>query len=155
MKAISVMMILVVMVLVTGCGMEASPEEKQARRDNAFDVSGDYSPHEESSGFKLNIKNESGRHDIVVSVLRDGLTEGEVNFLNNNKVSVSRVESLLGKKIVLGKGATHQLYGAENVSDDFGASSKVRVLSDKILVGENIFASYGINGRIYKEDFVF
>ena len=76
--------LLVLGVFLFGC---ISPEEKKARQDNAFDISGNYQTVEDSEvQFQFEITNQNAKHDIVVKLTRkDPLTEEEKQFLSKVK----------------------------------------------------------------------
>lgn len=111
----------------------ASEAEKEERQETAFDISGGYqSLATEGSEVEMifEIKNESGRHNIMAIVERLGpLTEKETAVLAN-RVNVQNVYTHFFKEpLVLGEGYHETLPGGENISEDFGETSKFLVQS--------------------------
>ena len=128
-------------ILVAG-GCVTSPEEREARRSNAFNLTGEYESVLSDSDVSLNfeILNEEGNHDILIFMGRrgDSLTDTEETFLEElaekHNISISSEEILRNaSNLILGKGhPLIDLRGGENISDNFGRSSKFNVCSKSI-----------------------
>lgn len=118
-------------------GCSVSKEEKEARRENAFDLNGSYQTIAYSEvSLHFDITNENGKSDILVVLDRIGdLTEKEKRFLSeleNGHDIVITPETLLNQ-LVLGKGRSFiDFTGGENISDNFGKTSKFNVCSDTV-----------------------
>lgn len=138
--------------LLSGCASEA---EKKERRENAFDVSGGYKVRQ-SSGSELDmdfvIENESGRHDILVSLERlSERTQKEKGFLSQHGLDPMSVDSLFGPSLELGRGYHPEFEGGENISKDFGASSEFFVCTPKQSPMMDVWLSYCLSGKIQKQ----
>lgn len=120
-------------------GACVSDKEKTVRRENAFDINGSYRAELGGrDGLNFQIINEKGHHDIVIKLNREG------HFKENEKKFLARLEQDHGikindnmlfeksKKIILGKGyfwLNDVQRGGENISDNFGKTSKFFVCS--------------------------
>ena len=128
-------MLTILSVFLFGC---LSEEEKQARRDNAFDISGSWQT-EESSEVQLNfeITNQTKKHDILVTLTRTSpVTEKEKQLLQKAKTDHGITsEDILNPptQITFGEETNPldtALDGGENISDNFGKSSRFHVCAD-------------------------
>lgn len=160
--------ILTIFLLLTSC---ASKDEKEERQQNAFDLSGTYTASIKTGSeinMGLDIYNEFGRHDIYVKLERNSvLQSGEKKLLEKYKISTSEVENYFLPKMTLGKNSDKSLDiihldGGENISDDFGESSRFSVCTPSLRVrGKNVERAtdiqyhvyYCLNGRIKKSDY--
>lgn len=135
----------------------ASEEEKQERRENAYDLSGGYKVRM-TNGSEVDmdfvITNESGRHDIVIELDRlSNLTDKEINFLRGVQEDPSKVNSSFGNKLILGKGVTHNHpEGGENISDDFGESTRFYVCTEPLVTNHQTELKYCLKGEVKKQD---
>ena len=152
MRTLKTVMSVICLVLCVSC---ASQEEKQERKQNAFDLSGQYASTKHSeTKLSLSISNETGRHDVLVKAKRNGLTEEEVDFFQNNNIAIQKVRNHFGNSFVIGKGEQNTLEGGENVSKDFGDSSELKVYSKEVPLSDNRYLEYWLQGTIHKDDFV-
>lgn len=129
--ATKLLVALAMLPLTVGC---LSDEEKEARRAWAYDLSGEYTEVRDDGveAGSLLIENESSKNDIKVTFTRGALYEGEQAFFDLIKDEGTRAE--LVEKIVIGAGQDELrdgLVGGENISDNFGESSKFVVASAK------------------------
>lgn len=111
-----------------------SDEEKEARRAWAYDLSGDYTEvrDEGVSAGTVVIENEQSKNDIKITFTRGDLYEGEQAYLD--LVAEEAEWTALLETLVLGAGesnVTEELIGGENISDNFGESSKLAVSSEE------------------------
>ena len=113
-----------------------SEEEKQARRDNVYDLSGEYQTQVDSEiQFSFEVTNESGKHDIFVTLNRTTpLTDEERELLSKLKQDHNLSDETIFNQptqITFGKGSSIVSYfeGGDNISDDFGKSSRFHVCS--------------------------
>jgi hypothetical protein len=109
-----------------GC---AAPSEKEERRQNAFDISGNYTPMTFSpTHLSFKISNETGRHDIKIEMNRDQISLLEQEAYEKKGLQIEKIKSFMGNPFVLGEGYyKDNLIGGENISDDFGETSKILV----------------------------
>ena len=156
-------------VLLSAC---LSDEEKQARRDNAYDISGKYQTVEESEiQFSFEVTNESGKHDIFVTFNRiTPLTDEERELLSKLKQDHNLSdETILAQptQITFGKDSAsatlnHYFKGGDNISDDFGKSNRFYVCSNDSLEYKSnkqeadkkditLEIRYCLTGRVKKE----
>ncbi len=157
MSAYLISLILLFGLLLNGC---SSKEELQARRDNAYDISGEYAvkkSNESDVSLFFSVKNESGRHDIVVDLERvDGYSEIEQQFLKKENVSSKDVFKYFGNHIQLGKGLNKinkdHVNGGENISTDFGETSRFHVCSEVYKFSEKKEVYYCLNGTVKKNN---
>jgi len=141
--------------MLTAC---ASEEEKQERRENAFDISGDYLISKKTGSeidMDFEIRNETGRHDIIVYLNRKSdFLPKEIDFLKAQNIKASALNAFKGP-IVLGrgykKGKYDELDGGENISTDFGETSKFYVCSDEQHYNAEYKISYCLSGTISKK----
>lgn len=140
---------------ITAC---ASEEEKKERRENSLDISGGYKTSV-SGGSQLDmqfeIKNESGRHDIIVNLERySGLTAREKNILASQKIGLDFVTNqFIARPLILGQGYTSlQLDGGENISSDFGESSEFFVCTNAVRYNAEYEVYYCLNGTVRKKE---
>lgn len=149
----------------------ASESEKEERRQNAFDLTGTYTTSLKTGSevnMTMDIHNESGRHDIYVNLERSSvLTENENKLLKKHDIPSYQVERFLLPKMTLGKNSDRNarvihLDGGENISDDFGESSRFSVCSPSFEVtGKSIenatnvqyHAYYCLKGTVKKTNF--
>ena len=113
-----------------------SEEERQARRDNVYDLSGKYQTVEDSEiQFSFEVTNESGKHDIFVTLNRTTpLTDEERELLSKLKQDHNLSDETIFNQptqITFGKGSSIVSYfeGGDNISYDFGKSSRFHVCS--------------------------
>lgn len=135
----------------------ASEEEKKERRENSYDISGQYKSTVAAGSqvdMQFEIKNESGRHDIVISAIRVGeMTPQEIQLLTKHNINVEVVKNHFKNPIILGQGfADIQLDGGENISTDFGKSSEFYVCTQRLKYNQEYEVSYCMQGRITKAD---
>lgn len=141
--------------LITAC---ASEEEKKERRENSLDISGGYKTSISSGSeidMQFEIKNENGRHDIVVNLERfSGLTAREKNFLSTKNISSDFVTNqFIARPIILGQGySSLQLDGGENISTDFGESSEFFVCTKSTKYNVEYVLIYCLNGTVRKKE---
>ena len=122
-------------ILLFGC---LSEEEKQARRDNAFDISGSWQTEESSEvQFNFEITNQTAKHDISVTLTRTNpVTEKEKQLLQKAKTDHGITsEDILNPPTQITFGGESDplgdyLDGGDNISDNFGKSSKFYVCDD-------------------------
>lgn len=150
----SKLFIVVVCLFLGACASEA---EKQERRENAFDLAGGYKVTK-NSGSEVNmnftVENESGRHDIIVKLDRTSdFTKKERDFLSTNKLNPNTVFNHFRKQIVLGQGYnSDHLEGGENISDDFGESTKFFVCSRTFQYDKEHRLLYCLSGNVKKKN---
>lgn len=136
----------------------ASEVEKEARRQNAFDLAGIYTATLKTGSsldFVMTVTNETGRHDVLANVERGTLlTSQETQLLQKHGLNSGTVSAFYGKTLILGRGKQNEIEGGENVSDDFGESSRVRVGSDVLKYDQTRDIFYSLAGTIKKSDFV-
>ena len=116
----------------SGC---ISPEERKARQDNAFDISGNYQTVEDSEvPFQFEITNQDAKHDIFVKLTRsNSLTEKEKELLSKVKTEHGITsDDILNQptEITFGEKSGLDLEGGDNISTDFGKTSRFFVCSD-------------------------
>ena len=113
--------------VVTGC---VSEQEKVARRACALDVAGDYGesrPAGTTAG-SLTVSDESSKNDVKLVFTRGALYDGEQTFIDRFKNDADK--TAVKASLDLGTGddqITDDLVGGQNISDDFGNSSKIGV----------------------------
>lgn len=117
--------------LTVGC---LSEEEKEARRAWAYDLSGEYTEvrQEGVRAGALLIENESSKNDIKVTFTRGELYEKEQELFDLIQDEAKRAQ--LAETLIIGEGKDElreEFIGGENISDNFGESSKLFVTSDK------------------------
>ena len=133
MRFITNPLLVVLGVFLVGC---LSPEERKARQDNAFDISGNYQTVEDSEEqFQFEITNQNAKHDIFVKLNRDSLTDKEKKLLSKLKTEHSLTsDDILNPPTEMtfgGSGSSElDLDGGDNISDDFGKTSKFFVCFD-------------------------
>lgn len=136
--------------LLSGC---ISPEEREARRADAFDVSGLYTASTRlGSEVDMNFRiiNEAGRHDIRIEVEKPRLTDAERAFLLPKNLDPGRVFELFTKKFELGRGKTNE-YSGENASDDQGRSSRLYVCTTPRQYSRETTLKYCFSGVLQRE----
>jgi hypothetical protein len=111
----------------------ASPAEREERRQNAFDLSGQYLVSQDEKSevpMKFHISNQRSRYDIVVDLERMAeMTDDEMQLLAEEEIPLDLVkEAFLDRSFKLGEGRD-MLEGGENISDDFGETSRFFVCS--------------------------
>lgn len=166
-KVLGKLVMFISLISLVACGV--SEEEKQERQANAFDVSGGWMTSDSlglpSSGLQdevtLFISNEGDdRSNIKIEVIRDAWSSQENNFFENFAFSFSQMERIRNKfdgSFIIGTGKHQDLIGGENISDNFGESSKIYVSSNhnesvKFSDGTNI--SYAIEAVVDRDDFI-
>lgn len=143
---------LIILILLTACGV--SPEEKELRRANAFDISGSYivSDADKNQMNSLNIINESDRSNVFVQISRNNFTKAEEAAFDRQKISLNDVENLR-LNLTIGKGKPIDLSGGENISKDFGKSTRVYVVTNNQegkKIG-NFSVNYSFYGTMLKD----
>ncbi len=151
-RAILKSFFVVICLFLVGCASEA---EKQERKENSFDISGDYKvSRSQGSEIDMNfsIRNESGRHDIVVEVERLSImTEKETSFLKAQGIDANLVSAHFTNKFLIGQGYdSRHPEGGENISSDFGENSKFYVCSKKFKYNQEYQVSYCLTGQVQK-----
>jgi hypothetical protein len=111
----------------------ASPAEREERRQNAFDLSGQYLVSQDEKSevpMKFHISNQRSRYDIVVDLERTAeMTDKEMQLLAEEEIPLDLVkEAFLDRSFKLGEGRD-MVEGGENISDDFGETSRFFVCS--------------------------
>ena len=124
-------------VFLSGC---LSKEERKARQENGFDISGDYKTVEDVEDpsevqLEFTIINQNVKHDIFVQLNRiSPLTMEEKEFLSelakDHGVSVETLTAQPFPKTFGGESGLLDLDGGDNISDDFGKTSKFNVCAD-------------------------
>jgi len=147
---------MMVAILMMACGV--SPEEKQQRRANAFDVSGRYEVNTEyqyRDSMIFQIDNEEERSNIYAIVERDGFSSEELKAFERQDISLNDVENVRSR-FILGRGKHNVLEGGENISDDMGESSRIFLKTGRLeeISLENYKVEYVIRASIKKSDFV-
>jgi hypothetical protein len=155
--ALKTLFVLTCLSTLAACGY-TSPEEKEQRRANAFDISGVYTLSSAASrstnSTTMEIVNESDRSDVYGVVSRGAFTASEEAAFSRQNISLNDVEKFRTKfKFGAGK---HEIFtGGENISDDMGASSHVFISTNSqegLTLGE-ITISYSMSGTVTKSDF--
>ncbi len=132
---IKVLFVVALSAFLSGC---LSPEEQQARRDNAFDINGTWQTTKDSE-LQLNFEiiNQQEKSDILVTLTRTSpVTEEEKQLLSKAKKEHGiNSEDILNPptQITLGEEPNplvKALSGGENISDNFGKSSRFYVCDD-------------------------
>lgn len=145
----------VFMFSLVGC---ISGAEKQARSDNAYDISGEYTASKSSGSqtdMKINIRNKSNRTDIGVVVTRlSGMEKQEAEFLKSQGVDAAATSTYFGSTLAMDNGDRYNLYGGTNYSDDFGASDKFSICTNEYNFNATKSVRYCLSGRVAKNDFV-
>ncbi|HEX4924069.1 MAG TPA: hypothetical protein VFV50_08285, partial [Bdellovibrionales bacterium] len=135
--------------MLSACASEA---EKEARRQNAFDLAGTYTATIKTGSsldFVMTVTNETGRHDVLASLERpNALTNQESSLLAKHGINAATVSTFYGRTLVLGRGKQNELEGGENISDDFGESSRLRVGSDVLKYDQTRDIFYSLGGTI-------
>jgi hypothetical protein len=158
MKKLTQLLTLFAILLATiGCGV--SPEEKEQRKANAFDLAGRYeAPIGEKEVMVMNITNEGGdRSNILIKVDRKGLSDAEYNLVTQHGIAPATVEEKYGESFTIGDGKYEYLRGGENISDDLGESSRFIVgthNSESLNLADGVRIDYTIEGEIKKSDYV-
>lgn len=145
----------VFMYALAGC---VSGAEKQARSDNAYDVSGEYTTSKSAGSqtdIKINIRNKSSRSDIGVVVTRlSGMEKQESEFLKAQGVDAGSVASFFGSSIAMDSGDRNNWVGGTNHSEDFGASDTFNICTNEYNYTSKKTIRYCLNGNVKKSDFV-
>ncbi len=133
----------------------ASEAEKEERRENSFDLSGDYKTSSAKGSeldMNLQIQNESGRHNIVAYVERLNLISAkEIALLKAQGINHETVSAHFKNKLVLGKGSDgYRLDGGDNISTDFGESSQFHVCTDPLKYNAEYELYYCVSGTALK-----
>lgn len=128
----SVVTAVTVMSLSSAC---LSEEEKEARRAWAYDLSGEYDEAREDAvvAGSVVIENETSKNDIAVTFTRGALYAGEQAYVD--LVVDEEERAALVAELILGQGESpvqEDLTGGENISDNFGESSKFSVRSEEL-----------------------
>jgi len=135
-----------------------SGAEKQARSENAYDVSGEYTASKSAGSqteMKINIRNKSSRSDIGVVVTRlSGMEKQEAEFLKSQGVDAAAVSSYFGSTLSMDAGDRYNLNGGTNHSDDFGASDTFSICTNDYNFNATKSVRYCLNGTVTKKEFV-
>ncbi len=135
----------------------SSEKEKEERRENAYDLSGGYKTTR-SSGSKMDmnfeIRNETGRHDIVIHAERTSeFLPTERKLLTDEGLNADQIFSHFRTPITLGQGYNpDRLDGGENISKDFGETSEFYVCSEGYKYNAEYTVSYCLTGLAKKKD---
>ena len=137
--------LIILNVFLLGC---LSEEEIKARQENAFDLSGTYQTTADSEvQLSFTITNQEGKHDILIQIDRTSpLSEKEKEFLSKlAKEHGIPEETLLTQSFPTSFGGeiysdsridefrkmlTEGIKGGDNISDNFGKTSRFDVCSD-------------------------
>ena len=136
-----------------GC---ASEQEKNERRENAFNLEGSYKTTGEKSELQMvfSIVNESGRHDISIHLDRDNtLTEKENQLLQKHNINTESVKGHFGRSLILGKGFDESQItsGGENISKDFGQTSEFNVCTENYNYSKTYTLIYCLEAQVSKD----
>lgn len=172
---------LLIIIFLCGC---LSEEERRARLENALDISGKYETIKKSEiQMSLDIKNETGKHDIFLTLARSqsSIPRAEVSFLSKIKKDYNIDPDRMREpptKITFGanppdRGLIVQLVPSlansidgENTSEDLGQTSKFSMCEDQSPeykvrtrnrgADEKLFIIYCLSGTVKKErkDFI-
>ena len=135
-----------------GC---ASKEEIKQRQKNAFDVSGEYTTVPSSpTQLTFKITNESERYDIRLEIPREGLTSSETEFFKRQGIEPQGVIDFFSNPMVLGAGKQNEFEGGENISDDFGVTSRLYIHSNEFAYSGDLKIQYRFSATVKKSDFV-
>lgn len=158
---------LLALIVLSACGV--SEEEKEERQANAFDISGGWMTSDNlgipSSGVQddvtLFITNEGvERSNIKVEIIRDAWSSQEENFFAQLPISYSDKEKLRSKfdgTFEIGSGRHNEHQGGENISDDFGESTKLSLSThgnEVAHLSNGYEVNYFLEGTIQRNDFV-
>lgn len=135
----------------------SSKKEQEERRENSFDISGSYKSLVSQGSeldFGFEIKNESGRHDIMAVLTRNSdLTQKEKDLLAQNSIDGARVLNFFTANNILGQGYDpNRADGGENISKDFGESSEFSICSIYMEYNNEYRIQYCLNGKIKKSE---
>lgn len=138
-----------------GC---ASEKEKEARRDNAFDLEGNYvTSKAQGSELDMSIKivNGGSRSDIHAEVVRaNSIEANETDFLNSFGIDASKVASYFGNTLRLGSTENKDhLDGGKNISTDFGDSSQFYICTQSYQYDDKRSLYYCLSGNISRADY--
>ena len=149
-------LVLMLIWMVVSC---ASKEEKIERAQNAFDLEGSYAVTQGAQseiGMNYNVRNESGRNDIIIYINeRTPLHIKEINLLKKHSVNEADIfEHFFTNPLELGRGKNSgtDWEGGDNISDDFGNSSKFYVCSPEHNYSKDITIHYCMNGVAKKSE---
>lgn len=135
----------------------ASNDEKAVRRENAFNVAGTWTTCGTLSEIPMTItiENEKGRHNVVLTITRSGsLTAKEKSFYEQLGIDIARLPKSLTETIVIGQGRQYSLDGGENISDDFGKTSRIEAYSDDYAYDGSTKIRHFIRAEITKSSFI-
>ena len=150
-------------IFLSGC---ISEEERKARQDNAFDISGKYQTTEDLDvPFQFEITNQDAKHDIVIKLSRSNpLTDLETTLLSNIKTEHGITsDDILNQpaEMTFGETLGLDLDGGDNISTDFGETSRFSMCSNHSKYKSNkkeadkkytnILISYCLSGVVKKE----
>ena len=161
--------LIILSIFLSGC---LSEEEIKARQENAFDIAGTYKTTEDSEvQLNFTITNQNVKHDILVQFNRTSplpLTDQEKELFSDlaKKHGVS-VETLTSKPFPAIFGGNFDSFsksmdGGENISSNFGKTSRFHVYSDNppeyeskkvVEGGKNVKLQiqYSFSGTVKKE----
>jgi hypothetical protein len=139
--------------MLAGC---VSDTEKTNRREDAFDVSGIYKVETDGGSdldMTFEIKNESGRHDIVVTLDRGSeMSDQEKAAFERQGIASDQVFSYFNNPMILGQGhSSIDLDGGENISDDGGLSTHFSVCTPDYKHSAQSLIRYCLTGNVNKE----
>jgi hypothetical protein len=166
-KILKLVLIIAQLIAAVACGV--SEEEKEERQINAFDLSGGWMTDSRMGvpstgiydGVTLFISNEGNdRSNIKIEVIRDAWSSEEENFVDALPISFGdkqRIKNKYDGTFILGQGQHQDLIGGENISDDFGESSKVYVTTngrEALKTANDVEINYYLDAKINRNDFV-
>jgi hypothetical protein len=147
--------VLSTLLLLSAC---ASQKEKEARRENAYDLSGEYTATKakgSETDMTIQMTNQSSRSDIRADITRATPQETkEADFLRAKGLDPKLVADHFGSKLQLGLGDNNKLDGGKNISKDFGDSSFIYVCSATYQYDSTRSLTYCLDGTIKKSDYV-
>ena len=129
-------------VFLSGCMSKNMSEEKKIQMENALDISGAYKTTEDSEvQLDFTIANQNEKHDISIQMNRTSPLTGREKdcFSKLAKEYHVSVEALTTQPFPTSFGSESDFFGVfddgvfdglENISDDFGKTSKFNVCSD-------------------------
>ena len=150
----NIFLLLIMLLPLISCDL--SDEEIDLRQNNAFDISGKYETNLEDSDLEMTlfITNENGRHDILIELQRNGLTDKEKELFNSLNLDLFQIEESFDERFKLGQGPTNEFSGGENISDDLGETSSIYVNSKSLKLYNEYEITYSLNANISKNDYV-
>jgi hypothetical protein len=151
MKLVSILFLLLQLI---SC---ASKEEIEERQQAAYDLSGSYSAVENSNSetaMDFSIINEGSRNNIYILVEnRLNLNKKESSLLQKLKIDEKKVYNhFFAQPLAVGKGLSdiQRREGGDNISTDFGNSTKFSVCSSSLNYTANMSIYYCLKGTTSK-----